>query len=68
MLKTNQKVVVLKMELNDVLESKPLAKNIFLYFGSKCPAPVQVFLNKQRKEPDVLVSVGTDACESFAVG
>ena len=42
------------MELNDVLESKPLDKNIFykifikyknifLYFGSKNPAPVQVF-------------------------
>ena len=36
-------------QLNDVLESKPLAKNIFLYFGSKNPAPVQVFFEPAKR-------------------
>lgn len=43
------------MELKDVLESKTLAKNIFLYFGSNVLPLFKYFLNKQRG-PDVLVS------------
>lgn len=42
--KTNHRIMIKNIEINIVIKTKTPDKNIFLHFGSKYPAPVQVFL------------------------